>query len=292
MQSRLRTIQRSGRQEAKPCVPMGVWLCLLVMWSVPGCTSTQPATIGPATATDATSDAAPARASLEDRAAELWTARQAEDWATVYRFQDLREIPDATEANFAAWASKEEPFVVHSFEIGQVVTDDNYGWVEMASSVSMRQYVGVPARDTQRWEKWHVRDDAWYPVGPKKLDSAPAPPPLRDLEAEQRLLARFQAACVAREAGDWARLAEYSDPSQHGALEAAEAAGMESQIEYLSHDVQWVEVIGDRGTVRVNLEFRLRDPNMRKLPVRNEVINDRWVRRDSEWYLDPRGPQS
>jgi hypothetical protein len=261
-----------------------VWLCLLVASAVFGCAATQGSDTSRA-------DDAPAVTPLDERAAELWSARKAEDWSVVFRYQDLTKMPDATEADFAAWAAKEEPFVVHAFEIGQVVTDGRYGWVELSTSVSMRQFQGVPPRETRRWEKWHLRDGAWYPIRPQDLAEAPAPPPLRDLDEEARLLARFRGACAAREAGDWAGLAEYSDPSQKSKLEAAEAAGMESQIDYLSHDVHWVEVIGDHGTVRVSLEFRLRDPSLSKMPARTEVLNDRWVRRDNEWYLDPRGPE-
>ena len=101
---------------------------------------------------------------LRQRAERLWWARTTEDWHTVFQFQDPPARDEMVEDEFVAWSREEEPFVIHSYSLGEVRIDGRVGWVEVDYQTSMRKLPDIPARDAHRWEKWRLISGQWHPI--------------------------------------------------------------------------------------------------------------------------------
>ncbi len=65
---------------------------------------------------------------------------------------------------------------------------------------------------------------------------------------------------------------------------------MEELFDYLSHRLDWIEVIGNQGRIRVTYHHKLTDKSMEKLPARDATFIEAWVKSEDEWYLDLKRP--
>jgi len=225
-------------------------------------------------------------AALRRRAEQLWNAKVAEDWATVFQFQDPKLRQGFDEAQFAAWSEKEEPFEIHSFQIESAVTDGDLGWVRVPYRTSMRRFKGLEPRDAYHLQKWRRIDGQWYPIPNNEADEYPESPSQRDAAAERELAARFAKSWEARRTADWAELYRLSDPRDHERVLSEEFAAVEGLIEYFDHKVYWVQVIGDVGKIRVMYYHKVNDPSMQNLTPQEKVKVERWVKFENEWYRD------
>jgi hypothetical protein len=226
------------------------------------------------------------RAGLAERARQLWDAKVAEDWSTVFLFEPTRGDEGVTEAEFIRYSETEEPFRVHGYTILQVLTEGDMGWVELDVSTSMRRFPTVPPVDAQRWDKWHRINGEWQPVPAKTASAYPAAPVLRDAEAEAQLRQRFDASWDARHRRDWEAMYQFIDPRDRDDLGQDVLAETYEVLQFLSATVHWVEVIDDVGAVYVTVNHKLNDPSMSKLPPRDANIREEWVRYQNEWYMD------
>lgn len=214
-----------------------------------------------------------------------WEARRLADWPALFPFLDPDVRGTATPAQFAAWASESEPFIVHSFVVDAVETCEDVGWAFVTARTTLRRFPGDPLV-TQRIEKWRCRGGCWTLVPPEQLGTLPAPPSQRDRAAEPRLAARFLDAWNARRLHDPAALRRYLDPEDAVAVAAELIASQDRRLEHLKCEVLWAEVIGDVGRVRARLVVQAADPDVNAgLPATTE-ITERWVRRGDEWYCD------
>ncbi|NNF42951.1 MAG: hypothetical protein HKN62_07860 [Phycisphaerales bacterium] len=275
-------------------VLLGVTLLVFV-----GCNAKDPARTDVKTvATSQPGDAAstpvpptpPAPADPREKAETLWDALVAEDWAVVFEHQAPVVREGLTPERYAEWSSQNEPFRIHSYEIMDVVTEDEYGWVHVRTSSSLRRYPQVPPRDTRRWEKWFSADGVWYPVPRDRVDHYPVAPAMRDRDAEAALLVRVEEAWGYRQSQAWDRLYLMNDPEDRPLVPEGQFVANQSLTKYVSHDVYWVEVVQQRGIVRVEVKQKLSDPSLSKLPPDHIVINERWINRDGEWYIDIHAP--
>ncbi len=223
---------------------------------------------------------------LRDRAERLWQARLNKDWTTVFVFQDPQDTQGAEVADFVTWCEQEEPFRVESFEFGQVLVEGDMGWVEVRYRARIAKFMSLPPRDATQWEKWLRSDGQWGLVSRRALDSVPASPALRDAQQEARLRARFEEAWVPRLATDWGTLYAMTDPQDRAEVDEDTFARGNEMVGYLDRTVHWVQVIGDSGTIRVSYEYKLNDPSLTKLPPQVRTLDESWVQRDGEWYLD------
>jgi hypothetical protein len=57
-----------------------------------------------------------------------------------------------------------------------------------------------------------------------------------------------------------------------------------SGLHFLNREVEWVQVIGDRGVIRVRYEVKPKDPNLSKMPAEWTPVTESWVRVDGQWY--------
>ena len=269
---------------------MRAFLWATAAWALPALLSCSHPATGPVVADPPPAvDQPPAHRSadaLRQLAEQLWHARLEQDWAAIFPFQDPKSVEDVTEADFVAWCEAEEPFHILEYRLGDVLISDGMGWVEVHSRTAMRRFPDIPPRDTYRWEKWRLLEDRWYPVPPRQLEEYPASPAQRDAAEEQRLLARFEESWEARQTGDWDRLFQLSDPRTRSDIPRDEFAEAQGLIDYLSRKVRWVEVIGERGNIRVEVLHKLTDPSLTKLSPKLAVVTERWVKVENEWYRD------
>ncbi|MCP4591281.1 MAG: hypothetical protein GY842_11075 [bacterium] len=224
---------------------------------------------------------------LQGSAEQLWTAELEEDCAVVFLFEDVP--PGATEAEFCEWYRAERPFRIQSFDISRVLTEGEIGWVEVSTETSLLKYPEMAPRKTPtRWQKWRRADGRWRVVPKRESDAYPASPATRDAEAEARLEAYAREGWDARTANDWGHLYELSDPEDRVEVSAEDFSSAYDQIEFLSYELLWVEVLQGTGVgkVRARIEHRLLDPNLTKLPPSTPTISETWVKRGEQWYLD------
>jgi hypothetical protein len=276
-------------------IPASSWTAVLALTSAVlllSCASAPTADNDGGSGTNATTSAGDealagaTKASLDRRAAELWQARQQEDWETVYLYEQIENRSEETKQRYIEWANTEAPMKWHSYQIGETIVDPPFGWVEVDAMISMRSFPGLPPRETRRWERWVFDGGEWMPVPPHRAEDFPASPTQRDLEEEPRLRARSDESWEARLAGDWLRLYELSDPRDLADVpfeQFEEAVGV---AEFSKSQVLWLQVIDDQGRVRVQFDAKRLDPNLTKLPPQTITATEDWIKVDGEWYRD------
>lgn len=225
-------------------------------------------------------------AGLRERVEKLWSARQAEDWRTVFTFEDPELQAASTPEEFESWSSENEPFKVVSFSVLGVEQQGDLGWAELDTKMGVRRFPTAPIRDIQRWETWHRLDGTWYPIPRGADDQYPVAPSRRDADAEAALRARFAEAWKARKSADWKALFQMIEPQDRAQTDETSFALVQNKIKFLDADVEWVQVVGSAGVVRVDYKHRFNDPSLTKMTPRNLVVNEDWVLIDGTWYLD------
>lgn len=223
---------------------------------------------------------------LRRRAERFWTAKQNDDWSIVFSFLSPTERNDATLAEYVAWAEKNEPFLISDFKLKRVQTDGDDGWVEMTYEATLRRFATLSPKETTRWQSWHRSEGTWYPVPARERESCAEPPAKRNRAEEITLLTRFRESWQMRYDRDWSGLYTLTDPRDHEEVEEHHLAEAEERIVYVDYEVDWVEVIKNRGRVRVLYRHKLADPNLSKLAVRGMYVTEDWIMLDNTWYRD------
>lgn len=259
---------------------VGAWL-VLAACSATGCQT------GERRVVDAPAPPVPDVDQLRATAARLWDARVAEDWVTAFEYLPAEQRSSADAQEYAAWAAANEPLVVEAYELGLVETDGPLGWVEVRYTAGVRKFPDVPARDAARWENWYAVDGRWLLVPPTRQKDFPAPPAQRDLAAEKVLRARVEEWVQTRIYEDGARLWTFIDPEDRARYDEDEFLKREIERKRtLAGELQWVEVVGDRGRVQVAYQSKPIDPSMTKIAPQWSREFEPWVRVDGEWYFD------
>ena len=277
-------------QQARSLRRVSQWalLSVLALGAAAGCL---PHTKQPGHTSDQSANRSEAKV-VRARAQAWWEAKRDEDWQRAFEYVHPAQRADATVEQYIAWCEKEEPFRVHSFSLGQVLVDGDYAWVEVDSNKSIRKFPKFPPREGVHWERWRRVDGAWYPLPAAMLETCPTSPALRNADEEARLAKRFEAAWIARKDRDWKTLYDLGDPNDREAIPYDQFERAYELLTYLDSEVHWVEVVGQRGTVRVTYRHKLNDPNLTKLPVDTTTMNEDWILVDGEWYVDNKRPES
>ncbi|MCP3905540.1 MAG: hypothetical protein GY715_18090 [Planctomycetes bacterium] len=228
---------------------------------------------------------------LTARAEHFWRSTVEDDWETLYKYRDPRDADKATLEQFRAWSTKNEPFQTQAFEIGEILTEGDTGWVHVDLETSMRNFPGTPHREAERWHVWRVVQGAWYPVPLLEQESYAKSPALRDAAQEKRLRERFEKSWQLRQSADWLALYELGDPRDRSRVPFDQFSTSFAKSKYLDAEVFWVEVIEWRGRVRLRFQHKLTDPSLTKLPPKTVVSTEDWVLHEDEWYLDLMPPE-
>lgn len=218
-------------------------------------------------------------AGLLRSAERLWRAKLDHDWVTVARMQSPTGTVDEA-------AVKPSELLVVKYKLGDAWRQKDRGWVNVDFTTRMARFPDIPPRSVRIWQKWRLKNEQWRPVPPDELDDYPVVPLLRDRVQEAALQERFDVSWNARLHKNWEALYQMTDPRDRADVPFEEFLKGEHLIDYLSHKVEWIEVIGDRGRVRVQYHHRLADPSLTKLPPATIAVTELWVRRDDVWYRD------
>jgi len=217
---------------------------------------------------------------------KYWNARIAQDWTTLYEFAEPDLRTQVSLAQFEQWSRTNEPFDVRSFQMDHVEVQGDRGWAQVRYAAGLTRFPDAPIREVDHWQKWRLVQGEWYPVPPRELGAYPAAPSLRNASEEAKLLERFEESWLARSRRDWKALYRFGDPDDLSRVSEQQFIAAESLIEHIDHVVDWVEVLGDSGRVRVGYRHRLSDPNLTKLTPTTLYVIEPWIRRDNEWYRD------
>jgi hypothetical protein len=224
---------------------------------------------------------------LRERAKAFWEARVKGDWTTVYDFLSEAETGGATKEQYAAFSKEKGPFTFLSYQLGEVETEGDMGWVKTVCSFTPTSFPGVRPSHMDRWEIWEKADGKWYPVSRQQYENYPQlPPRLRPLAEEKAVTARANGFWVAREKNDYSSVYQYCSPEFKGRIPAEEFLLKKAQYLYVSHRILWAEVQGDQAKVRITVGYRPNDPHLTKMAPIEETIVQPWVKVNNEWYVD------
>lgn len=273
------------------------WLFNMRLWALSACCAVCAICLGckPATGQAQAKPAQPGEttdpaAALMSAAERYWQAKEDENWAVVYEYLPPETVSDdMTPEKYAAWASANEPFVIHDWSItGPALVDGEFGWVEVSTDQSMRN-IDVPGRKNTRWQIWHVGGGDWRPIPGKFAEHMPITPALRDRPSEDELRKRLQITWAARVADNWGVVfdAAHPDARKSGLIQIDRFEDEMSIADYLDYEIKWVEVRdGKFARSRIEYRYKVDDPSMRKAPPMTNSLVEYWVKVDGEWYWD------
>lgn len=225
------------------------------------------------------------RATLLAAAHMVWKARADRDCKTVAQYLDPIEYVTET-AEERLKMCEEDPFRYEKYRIGPVEVEGRFGWVHVDYAAKFSQFESEAAQEIQTFEKWRFHEGQWYPVAARIQETCPESPSLRDADEEKRLKERFEATWKMKLAKDWKALYQLTDPNDRARVAESAYAESEGLIQYFEYELDWVQVSGDVGEVRVTYTNKLADPNMSKLNPRKINLSEHWIKRNGEWYRD------
>jgi len=222
---------------------------------------------------------------LKEPAKDFWEARIKGDWATVYRYLSPMDKDKFTQDQFVSSRKEKGPFRYLSYKLGDVEIAGQLGWVEVSYTVEPVGFANYPARHMHIWQVWQEMDDRWYPVPASQRAEVPKKPPhMRPAEEEASLIRRAHEFWNAKEREDWLLIYQYLDPAFTSEVSSEEFLEKTALFSYLSHRVEWAEVTGDRGRVKLTYACRLKDPSLAKSdPIETGVVEE-WIKVNSHWY--------
>jgi hypothetical protein len=227
-----------------------------------------------------------AKQSLTERAHIFWNARVKGDWDSVYNLLAAEDKAHFTSEEFVAHRKEKGPFRFLSAKLEDVAVAGDLGWVKVDYTIQSAVFPDVPARDVQGWDIWQQRDGQWYPILKKaqRKRLPQLPPHMRPAEEEALLAQRANELWSAKEKEDWTLIYPYLEPAFRDKVSEEEFQKSNALSAYLSHTLEWVEVIGDRGRVKVVYTHTPNAPALTKLEPEPDVMIEQWVKVDGQWY--------
>ncbi len=222
---------------------------------------------------------------LRERAQAFWDARVREDWAVLYQYLPASARGEASVDDFTTWSKKNTPFRYLSFELEQVETAKDLGWVKVVSAAQVSGFTQLAPRKTESWQPWQKTDGSWIPVPAKELADVPSrPPSMRPAEEEANLTKRADDFWQAKEQEQWGLIYAYCDPEFRKTVSQEEFLGKKSRYIYVTHSVDWVEVTGDTAKVMVTYLTRPSDPHLSKAEPVGDAAVEEWIKIEGVWY--------
>ena len=204
-----------------------------------------------------------------------------EDWNTVLGVLSKQKPTPEAVAQYVA--TQGVRYI--SAEVLDVAAEGDVGFVAVAYTAGLRKFPDRTPRSMQRWELWRRSEAAWSPVPELELDKYPTLPKKAmsgpDLE---RLTRRCREDRDARTAQDAGAIYDRLDPAFRERMPRDEFLKRKSQDLIPRYSFDWVEVIENRGRVRVTYWSKPSDPLMSKLDPRDSTETDVWTKVDGEWY--------
>lgn len=227
----------------------------------------------------------PTKESLEATAERIWTARKTRDCKTVAAYLDPVEYDKLTDKERFDVCDG-DPFRYDRFKITKVEVEGHYGWVHVAYATRMIPFEKEAAQEVDTFEKWRFVDGQWYPVASRIQETCPESPGLRNAAREVDLKKRFEETWALRLSQDWNGLYEFVDPNDRDRVHQSDFVEAEGLIHYFDYELDWVQVMGDVGEVRVTYNNKLADPSLTRFPARKINLSEHYVLRNGVWYRD------
>lgn len=222
---------------------------------------------------------------LEQQARTFWEARVNGDWATVYDILPPAEKGDLTREQFAALHRERTPFRFHSAQVREVATEGEFGWVNVTYSVRPASEPDYTPAHVEAWNAWQRHDGQWHPLPVDQREQLPKlPPHLRQADEEAALSQRAHEFWNAKEQQDWARIYQFLDPAFRKQTTESQFLQRKAYFQYLSHRLEWTEVIDDQGRIKVAYMSKLNDPTLTKLEPKEKIVIEEWAKVDGQWY--------
>lgn len=236
-----------------------------------------------------------AKETLKERALTFWNARAAGDWATEYRFLQPGDTHGGTEQEFIEF--REGPggaFRFSSVKVGEVAVAKGLGWVKVSYDSQSVALSEVPPEHHEIWDIWEEHDGQWYPMAKEERKQVPQlPPELRPAAEETALLNRAEGFWKAREQQDTGILYGFLDPDYQKAVTREQFVQQKPKHAYLSHRIEWVEVVKNRGRVKVAYT---RKPNetgtQAKVDGAEAMTTEEWYKIGGQWYRSAAGAET
>ncbi len=221
---------------------------------------------------------------LRDRVDGLWKARVSGDCPTVQKFEDPRTPGGMHRDEYIKFCQEREPFLYKSYNVVDIQSDRDWGWVDVKYSSVIRGHENIPARESTLNERWQRYNKQWFLVPKDKQDRMPSTPKVRNMKEEPKLQARFMQTWEARKANDWKKLYELLDPKDRETIPLKEYSEGEAKFDILKADLQWVEVIGEKG--RVLVDYLAKPSDIKLIDPINVPKFEDWILVNGEWYRD------
>jgi hypothetical protein len=229
--------------------------------------------------------ASDATQSLGEAAGALWEARVSEDWETVYDLVPDDQRAKSSRDQFVSFRREKGPFQYLSAEVEEVYVSGDIGWVAVKFSARPKAYPQLPPTRVESWDTWQIRDGRWQALSKDESDQLPRLPPARRSTAEERRLAgRASEFWHAKERQDWALIHEYLQPDYQAKVPLKEFLERKAMFAYLDHRLDWTEVIGNKGRVRIVYTHKLNDPSVSKMEPEESAKIEAWIKVGGQWH--------
>lgn len=225
--------------------------------------------------------------SLEKAVKTYWEAQVKQDWGALYDVSPPEVKAGISKEQFVAFNLEKNPIVYLSYDVGRVEVSGKLGWADVAWEARAAKFPEAPPRKLREWMVWAKGEGGWYPLPPKKAaEEAPQlPPSVRPAGEEAALAKRVDQFWQAREADRWDLVYQFCDPQFRERVSLDEFLQKKALRAYFAHSVDWTEVSGDTGTVRLTSKYRITDPALSKLDPQEDTMLEKWVKVDGVWYL-------
>lgn len=224
---------------------------------------------------------------LRDAAAQYWDARAKCDWQKLYNSLSPAEKKKKTAEQFASLMTERNAFTFVSSKIVDSKVDGNLGWVEMENVLQSKDYEDMPPTKAHFWQVWRKTEDSWHAMQKEdNMDAPRLPPHLRNTAEEERLSKRIAETWEAKEKGDWPKVYEALSPNFHQKMPVDQFMKMTALNQYLGHQTEWVEAIGNQGRAKTTCLIKSNDPSLAKMDSAQTTMIENWILIDGQWYMD------
>jgi len=222
---------------------------------------------------------------LMKRAHAFWDAVAREDWTALYQYMPPSSRTQISLDQFTASNKKKSTFHYLSFKLKKAETDGDLGWVKLVLTTEVKDLPSIPPVTTEKWEQWQKIDGNWFPIPHKRREEAPSRPPSVRSRAEEAALAkRVDEFWDAMEKEQYGLIYEFLDPEFRKGISQEEFSKKKAKSLYVAHTVQWAEVTGNLGKVRIAYLSHPNDPYVSKAEPQGSTIVQDWIKINGVWY--------
>ena len=234
--------------------------------------------------------AADDESALDALAKRYWAAEVEQDWGSVYDMLSETEKAMVVRDRYRAIRKEEGPYHYVAAQVTEVAVAGDVAWVHVKYEFKLPRYPYVAPERKETWQLWS-RTDRWHPVPIAQIDHWPGRPPHLRPEAEERALAKRSTELWQAMAGqDWKGVYGCLPPQYRAQVPLEQFLKNKALNFYYSPRVEWAEVEGQGGRVRVVYTYKPTDPAVTKLEPSAGRVTEDWIKADGNWYLDIQAP--